>query len=233
MSCLINLTRAFLAVFLAGCAISFPSGKDSSVPTAPTAPKEQTEVVKPKPKPQPKQNTPASSLDKPEVNALSIELLSACDAGDKASCGAVARLYDISSITKLYRGACEEGKESACARLGQLYESGEAGPAKQVVQIYRDSCNRGGADACYLLANIYRRGEIVAQDYALAMQAYEVACQADNVRACANIGAMYEMGLGVAQDEVRAYKIYRVACFRGLNAVCSHMKDLKARLKID
>lgn len=240
MNFLINLIKLFSFVFvlvLAGCSISFPSGKDSSIvaPEPTKQPKKQDEVSKS----ENDQKKPTKiQEDKPKDTQINLnDLLSACEAGDNKACVNAANEYlktgKTSYAVGLYARSCEFGWESACARLGQLYESGQgvAKSPKRAMDIYRASCNRGGSDSCYLLANAYRKGEYVTQDFELALEAYKSSCNAGNIRACANIGAMYEMGLGVDKDLNKAYNIYRVACNRGLDAVCEHMRELKNKLE--
>ncbi|BCX79716.1 tetratricopeptide repeat protein [Campylobacter sp. 19-13652] len=242
MNFLINLTKlsslAFVLV-LAGCAISFPSGKDNSgalprvdQPTKPDKPSkkpiDESEITNDN-----KIGTATPTKDKPKDESVNLmQLLNGCETGDNRACVGAADEYlkagKTSYAVGLFKRACEAGEESGCARLGQLYERGQgvANSPKRAIEIYRASCNRGGAESCYLLANAYRKGEFVGRDYALALEAYKSSCDAGNIRACANIGAMYEMGLGVDKDLKKAYNIYRVACNRGLDAVCEHMKEL-------
>lgn len=240
MSFLINLTKLAsftFALVLAGCALSFPSGKDSFETRSrteqyakPTVPAKQDPNSQNKSDDNTTQKLVQENPKEPRVDMS--QVLQGCEAGDNKACVSAADIYlkldKTSYAIALFKRACEAGEESGCARLGQLYESGQgvANSPKRAIEIYRASCNRGGAESCYLLANAYRKGEFIGRDYALSLEAYKSSCNAGNIRACANIGAMYEMGLGVEKDLKKAYNIYRVACNRGLDAVCEHMKEI-------
>ncbi len=118
----------------------------------------------------------------------------ACDAGDKASCLALAGAYwagrgvkeDPDRAVALFRSACERGSAHGCLRLGLAYQQGRGAPKDEgrAAALFKTACDQGKAYGCALLASAYWLGRGVPPDHERAIRYFDKACAGGVRSAC-------------------------------------------------
>ncbi len=169
----------------------------------------------------------------------------ACEGGERAECGRLARWYlsdrsprEWARAVPLLGRLCEGGDPSACFELGNVFLPAPLGqgdsperPAanpERALRSYERACTGGIGFQCLRLAERFARGTQVTADPRRVTEFHVRGCDALEPTGCALAARAYRDGTGVPRDPARAATLFQLACVDGLYETCSELMALPA-----
>lgn len=126
------------------------------------------------------------------------------------------------SERRVHEAACQAGDAAQCGELAKDYELGRGAPQVRPIAaiLYSEACAAGDAESCFRSGRLNLSAEDKEEALPDAVADLERACDLGSVDGCISFAQLLDTGYGLERDEARAEAVLRKVCPNGGSDAC-------------